>query len=370
MRVLVINTGSTSVRLADVSVASQGSTSHRHEAHPAAPASARRLLERFVGGAEAPDAIAHRVVHGGSDLVDSRIIDADIESRIEALAELAPLHNPVALEWIRACRSILDKPQVAVFDTAFFAAMPAVARRYALGAEPTERYGIRRYGFHGIAHRSMWRRWCQLRPDLPRGGRLITVQLGGGCSITACCQGAAMDTSMGFSPAEGLVMATRCGDIDAAAILHLERRGGMSTEDVERLLNQESGLLGLSGTSADMRDLLNSPGEQARLAVDLYCYRVRKYIGAYQAVLGGADGIVFGGGVGEHAPSVRARSLAHLEWCGIRLDEAANERAVGVESRISSADSPVQAFVIPPDEAAILAEEAYAALAGAPRPPA
>lgn len=179
-----------------------------------------------------------------------------------------------------------------------------------------------------------------------------------------------MDTSMGFSPAEGLVMATRCGDIDAAAILHLERRGGMSTEDVERLLNQESGLLGLSGTSADMRDLLNSPGEQARLAVDLYCYRVRKYIGAYQAVLGGADGIVFGGGVGEHAPSVRARSLAHLEWCGIRLDEAANERAVGVESRISSADSPVQAFVIPPDEAAILAEEAYAALAGAPRPPA
>jgi acetate kinase len=362
MKILVVNTGSTSVKLDALEVDQDAVQSLRAERLAGGEHDPDEPLDAFLAAAGPLDAVAHRVVHGGQDLVESRELNAGIETRIEQLAELAPLHNPQALRWIRACRRHLNKPQVAVFDTAFFAAMPAVSRRYAVPREWESHYGIRRYGFHGIAHRAMWQRWCALRPDLPAGGRLITLQLGGGCSITAIQNGAPLDTSMGFSPAEGLVMATRCGDIDPGAILHLMRRGVMTPNAVEHGINEQSGLLGLSGTSAELRELVEDNAPQARLAVALYCYRIRKYIGAYQMVLGGVDGIVFGGGVGEHMPGVRARVLADLQWCGIQLDTEANQRAVGAEARISSDTSGVDVRVVPVDEAGILAREAYGVL--------
>ena len=362
MNILVINTGSTSVKLAVMAVNDDRSRAIHTARYQAYAQDADALLQEFLSGATPPDACVHRVVHGGDDLVDSRVIDAGIVSAIEALASLAPLHNPVALSWIRACGRQLKVPQVAVFDTAFFNSMPDVAKSYAIPSDRAEVSGIRRYGFHGIAHRAMWQRWCELRPDLPAGGKLISIQLGGGCSITAIQNGVPQDTSMGFSPAEGLVMATRCGDIDAGAIVHLIRNKGMTAEMVEQLINTQSGLLGLSGKSADMQDLIDSPAARSRLAVDMYCYRLKKYIGAYQAALGGADGIVFGGGVGEHMPQVRARTLADMQWCGIEIDATANQRAQGDEMQISGTGSRVDIRVLPVDEAAILVSEARQAL--------
>ena len=246
-------------------------------------------------------------------------------------------------------------PQVAVFDTAFYARLPAVAATYALPRELAARHGLRRYGFHGLAHQALWSRWRELRPDVADGGRLISFQLGAGCSVTAVERGAARDTSMGFSPLEGLVMATRSGDIDPALVTYLQRVEDLSAEESERLLNERSGLLGISGVSGDMRKLLAADDPHARLAVELYCYRARKYLGAYMAVLGGADAILFGGGVGENAAGVRARILAGFEWAGIRLDAAENSAAAGREGRLSAVDSRMDAWVIPVDEARILA---------------
>jgi acetate kinase len=284
-----------------------------------------------------------------------------VEAEIERLAPLAPLHNPLALAWIRACREQLgaELPQVAVFDTGFYARLPEVARTYALPYTLMRKLIVRRYGFHGLAHEAMWRRWRALRSA---DKCVISLQLGAGCSITAVCNGAPVDTSMGFSPLEGLVMATRAGDVDPGLLLYLQRAEGMTPERLEKLLNEESGLLGVSGASSDMRALLTSSDPQARLAVDLYCYRARKYIGAYLATLGGADAILFGGGVGEHAPAVRAKILDSMQWAGIVLDAARNDAAIGTEARISDLNSKVEVWVVPVDEAVILAQAAQAVL--------
>jgi len=304
-------------------------------------------------------------VHGGARLTSTRRIDAAVEAEIERLAALAPLHNPVALAWIRACREALgvDLPQVAVFDTAFYAHLPEVARTYALPHALCERHGLRRYGFHGLAHQALWSRWRVLRPDVADGGRVISFQLGAGCSVTAIDHGRPLDTSMGFSPLEGLVMATRGGDLDPGLVTFLQRVEGLNAADMEQLLNERSGLLGVSGTSADLRTLLAADDPRARLAIDLYCYRARKYLGAYLAVLGGADAVLFGGGVGEHAAVVRAGILAGFAWAGLRLDAVANTATVGREGRISKTDSRIEAWVIPVDEARVLATEALAAVA-------
>lgn len=312
------------------------------------------------------EAVAHRVVHGGERLVQPCLIDDEVEAEIALLTPLAPLHNPAALEWISACRELLgeDIPQVAVFDTAFYARLPEVASHYALPAAMVRAHGLRRYGFHGLAHEALWRRWRRLRPDIKDGGRVISIQLGAGCSITAIDRGVAVDTSMGFTPLEGLVMATRCGDVDPGLLIFLQRAEALSPEQLEHALNHESGLLGLSGESADMQRLLPSSGPDARLAVDLYCYRVRKYIGAYVAVLGGVDGIVFGGGVGEHAPAVRRKILSGLETLGISMDSDANRAAVGVETRVSDDDSNVDVWVLPVDEAEVLARKAVEVIGG------
>lgn len=366
MTALTVNAGSSSVRLA--AFAQQGNSLSRQASvhfpdHGNDPAA---MLRTFLKDyhIEEVAVVAHRIVHGGSRLTAPCRIDAAVQAEIGHLAPLAPLHNPRALEWIGACRTLFgeETAQVAVFDTAFYATLPQVATTYALPRALCARHGIRRYGFHGLAHEAMWRRWCEVRSPAKQGGRAISLQLGAGCSITAIRDGYAVDTSMGFSPLEGLVMATRPGDVDPGALTFLARAEGLSLDQLDRLLNEEAGLLGLSGTSGDMRTLLDADDANARLAIDVYCYRARKYIGAYLAALGGAEAILFGGGVGEHAWLVRAKILTGLERLGIALDPVANRASIGSEMRVSNPGSEVEVWVIPVDEAAILAQAALAVM--------
>ena len=296
-------------------------------------------------------------MHGGVRLVEPCWIDTAVEQEIERLGALAPLHNPTALRWIRACREVFgtDVEQVAVFDTAFYSHLPDVAATYALPRELCQRHGLRRYGFHGIAHAALWERWQEIVGAGRAAERVISLQLGAGCSITAIDQGIAVETSMGFSPLEGLMMATRAGDVDPGLLIHLQRALGMTVDEVEQLLNHDSGLLGVSGLSGDMQRLLESDLPDARLAVDVYCHRARKYVGAYLAVLGGADTILFGGGVGENSPEVRSKILQGLEFAGVRLNESANARSIGQEACISVPSAVPQVWVIPVDEAAVIA---------------
>lgn len=361
--ILTINTGSSSVRLAAFSAEMPllPLAAEHLDAEAGAP---EELLRAFLREHDlnAVAVVAHRIVHGGARFTAATLLDAEAERAIEDLSSLAPLHNPRALRWIAAARTVLgDKVfQVGVFDTAFFAGLPEVAATYALPRDLCKKHGIRRFGFHGLAHQAMNRRWRQLRPEVENGGRVISLQLGSGCSMAATLNGAPQDTSMGFSPLEGLVMATRSGDVDAGVLAYMQREAGLSAQQLEEMLNRQSGLLGVSEISGDMRDLLPASTRAARLAVELYCYRARKYIGAYLAVLGGADAIVLGGGVGENAAPVRERILSGLEWCGLLLDRDANAAAMGREARISTPHSKIEAWVVPVDEAASLAEEAFA----------
>jgi acetate kinase len=310
-----------------------------------------------------PDAVGHRVVHGGPQLFAPALIDEQVLSEITAAGELAPLHNGGALEAIKAARDALgtNVPMIAVFDTAFHHDLPERAARYAIPPEMAIAHGIRRYGFHGLAHRYMSERAAAMIPDVPAAElRLITMQLGSGCSAAAIPGGKCVDTSMGFSPLEGLVMATRSGDIDPAVVRYLCEHERMTPAEVDAWLNHRCGLVGLSGASGDVRELLalESRGDaRAALAIDMFCYRLRKYIGSYLAVLGGADAVVFGGGVGENAAEIRARTCRGMEWCGLRLDEARNARVIGVEGTISADDSPVRALVIPVDEELVIARD-------------
>lgn len=377
MIVLTVNSGSTSVKLAAFEAGAAGEArppprqlEAQHLTSDAALDPAAALRGFIARLHQAPAAVAHRVVHGGTQFTAPALIDDEVRGAIAALAELAPLHNPAALHWIDAAREICgrDVPQVAAFDTAWFSSLPRVAAEYALPPELGVELGIRRYGFHGLAHEAMWRRWCELEPQLPQGGRLITFQLGGGCSVAALDRGHPRDTSMGFSPLEGLVMATRSGDIDAEVVPYLERRLGVSGERVVAMLNQRSGLAGVAGSPADPQALLAAGSEPARFAVELYCYRARKYLGAYLAVLGGCDGITFGGGVGEHVPEVRAQILAGLDWAGIELDSAANRAATGREARISTAGSRVTVRVLPVYEELLMVRAALT-VAKLPRDP-
>jgi acetate kinase len=360
--VLTVNAGSSSTRLA-VFGREEGALKPLAAVHHRDAVEAGIALHGFLKeyGIGRVGVVAHRVVHGGPALVAPCLIDARVEAEIDRLSPLAPLHNPAALAWIRSCRTLLgaDVPQVAVFDTAFYADLPPVARTYAIPRDLARKHGVRRYGFHGLAHQALWRRWRAVRPHVPDGGRVISLQLGAGCSITAVNGGRAVDTSMGFSPLEGLVMATRCGDLDPGLVTYLQRAEGLSPEAAEHLLYHESGLRGVAGDD-DMRTLLASEEPDARRAVELYCYRARKYLGGYLAALGGADAVLFGGGVGENAPQIREAIVANMEWAGIALDAQANRAAAGTEACISRSDSRVQVWVIPVDEAAVLADEAVA----------
>jgi acetate kinase len=273
---------------------------------------------------------------------------------------MAPLHNGPALAAIRAAREALGPavPMVATFDTTFHRRMPEKAARYALQPELAERHGAFRYGFHGLAHRYMAERHAEITSS-PEA-RLITLQLGNGCSATAISAGRSVDTSMGLTPLEGLMMGTRSGDVDPSLPSYLAHREGVEVAEVVGWLNKRSGLLGVSGTSRDMRELLRARDRgdgRAALAVEMFCYRAKKQVGAYLAALGRADAVVFAGGIGERAPEVRAEICSGMEWCGLTLDLERNTRAVGVEARISADSSPVEIYVIPVDEATIIARD-------------
>lgn len=347
-------------------------------------AAVRWLFEHLQSGAtgmspiDQVNAVGHRVVHGGARFSQAIRIDEQIVAELETLSELAPLHNPASLTGIRGAQDLLgsDVPMVAVFDTAFHHNMPAHASTYALPHALAAQHRIRRYGFHGIAHASLADGYARTTGQRLADTRLITLHLGNGCSATAIQQGQSVDTSMGFTPLEGLVMGTRSGDLDPAVVSYLARHTSMSVEAVERLLNEESGLHGVSGRSHDMRTLLAAAEQQqdarATLAITLFCYRVRKYIGAYLAVLGGADAVIFGGGIGEHAPTIRTRICTGMEWCGLRLDAARNAAAVGLSpgsaTRISNDHASLAAYVVATDEETWIARETVRCLRDAGHP--
>lgn len=310
------------------------------------------------------EAVGHRVVHGGETYSSAVRIDDQVEADIASLASLAPLHTPPNLDGMRAAKCAFPQAiHVAVFDTAFHQSIPTHAFLYALPYALYEEQGIRRYGFHGTSHRYVSARAADLlNRDTFTG---ITCHLGNGCSIAAIREGQSVDVSMGLTPLEGLVMGTRSGDIDPSVVMYLQRRLGKSVNDVDRLLNRESGLLGLSGVSNDLREVeqaCKEGNERACDTLDVFAYRVKKYIGAYVAVLGTLDGIVLTGGIGEHGWKMRERILTGLEPLGITLDPVKNRGQVGVEGAVSADASDVTILVIPTDEERLIAEDTHALL--------
>lgn len=311
-------------------------------------------------------AVGHRVVHGGEEFRTSIRVDDAVLATLQDLIPLAPLHNPYNIQGMRAVRSVLGAgvPQVAVFDTAFHASLPEQAYLYAIPYSLYRRHKLRRYGFHGTSHRYVAWRYRTLL-GIPRDEvRVVTLHLGNGCSACAISGGDSVDTSMGYTPLEGLVMGTRAGDIDPALLDVIASKEGMSINEVEGLLNRQSGLLGISGLTHDMRDLLAEIDEhddrRARLAIDVFCYRARKYIGAYLAAMGGADAVIFTGGIGANAPGVRSAIVDGLEWMGLELDEEANAHMQGGETgRITRDDAKLAAWVIPTDEELLIARDTY-----------
>ncbi len=392
MNVLVINAGSSSVkyylyRMPEARVLARGAvervgekvsqlthffddSSHTSEVKTRDVAAAVNLvLDTLVQEGIGPlrniaeiGAVGHRVVHGGEEFTGSVVITDQVIASIEKYADLAPLHNPPNLAGIRAVGARLPSiTQVACFDTAFHTTIPKVAYIYGLPYELYEKYGIRRYGFHGISHRYVARR---VAARMGRGKyevNVITCHLGNGCSITAAKGGRSIDTSMGFTPLEGVPMGTRCGDLDPAILFYLGEKG-YDPQSLNTLCNKHSGLLGISGLSNDIRNLLQlaeEGNERATLAIDIFCYRIRKYIGAYAAVLEPLDAIAFTGGIGENAVRLREQICRNMSQLGVRLDPAANEKAIGAEALISASNSPVRVFVIPTNEQVGIAKDTY-----------
>ena len=312
-------------------------------------------------------AVGHRVVHGGERFRDHALIDQAVLEGIEDCVELAPLHNPVNLKGIRAAGELLGgaTPQVAVFDTAFHMTMPEASYLYGLPYELYEKHGIRRYGFHGTSHQYLAYRYGRMRGLAPEAVNIITLHLGGGCSACAIRGGQSFATSMGFTPLAGLLMGTRSGDLDPSVIAYLAGKEDLGVADIDKLLNNQSGLLGLSGLSGDIRVLLQAVAEggnhRAELAVELFCRRVRHYIGAYLAEMDGAEALVFSGGIGENAPEVRRRICQGLSWCGVVLDEARNEAMTGgALGEITTDESHLKVFVVPTNEELLIARETAA----------
>jgi acetate kinase len=319
-------------------------------------------------------AVGHRVVHGGEVFSESALIDAKVLQQIVNCIDLAPLHNPSNIKGIEAVRNLLGKdvPQVAVFDTAFHHTIPEKAHLYAIPYHLYRRHRIRRYGFHGTSHRYVAFRYRALRQLTPDQTNIISLHLGNGCSATAVRAGKSVDTTMGMTPLEGLVMGTRSGDLDPAIVNLIAAKEAMSPSEVDTLLNTQSGLLGVSGLTNDMRDLLSELNDhddrRVRLAIEIFCYRARKYIGALLACMEGADAIVFTGGIGEKSPEIRARICEGMGWAGLKLDQARNEQMVGREGMISSDDSQLLAFAIPTDEELLIARDTLRVILGQPHP--
>jgi len=394
MKIFVVNCGSSSIKyrlfdMADESVLAKGllervgepeaQLHHAPAGRPAATLAAaapdhragmrlilQTLTDSRVGvlwGVEQIEGVGHRVVHGGRALTASARIDADLLRRIRENCELAPLHNPPNLTGIEAAMAAMPSvPHVAVFDTAFLATLPPKAHRYAVPGDWHDRHHVRKYGFHGTSHRYVTLRAAELLGRDVREVNLVTAHLGNGCSITAVAGGQAVDHSMGMTPLEGLVMGTRCGDLDPAVVLYMLERG-LSAKDVDRTLNKESGLLGLSGCSNDMRDLLEAAAgghAGARLAMDVFVYRLAKYVGAYWAILPGVDALVLTGGIGENAAPVRAELVRSLGRLGARLDEQRNAETVGGRAGpISAEGSALPVWVVPTNEELMIARDTH-----------
>ncbi|MEW5754807.1 MAG: acetate kinase [Pseudomonadota bacterium] len=314
-----------------------------------------------------PDAIGHRVVHGGERFVQAARIDAAVIAGIRAVTPLAPLHNPANLLGIEIMRELFPTvPQVAVFDTAFHHTLPEHAFRYALPEDCYDKHQVRRYGFHGTAHQALVRQAAEFLRRPVSELNLITLHLGNGASVAAIERGRCIDTSMGMTPLEGLVMGSRCGDLDPAIPGYLARSMNLTSDQIDDLLNHHSGLLGLCG-SRDMRAILAREAQgdaRAHLAVTLFCYRVRKYIGAYLAVLGPLDAVVFSGGIGEHAFEIRRRCCAGLEHLGIEIDDEKNLQRAQPPAAIHASDSRIQILVLPADEEREIARQTVDCLGG------
>ena len=385
MKVLVFNCGSSSVKYQlylmpeaeviakgavqrigeDLSDGSELKLEEHDENHDQALETIKKMLTHEKGPLKSMkeiDACGHRVVHGGERFTGSVRIDEEIEDVIEEFIDLAPLHNPANLAGIKAVDHMMgDVPQVACFDTAFHQSIPKVAYLYALPYEMYTDFKIRKYGFHGISHRYVARRAAKMMSKEKYGVNLITCHLGSGSSITAIKDGKSIDTSMGLTPLEGLVMGTRTGDVDAAIIFHLKRKG-YSVQDQEKIFNKKSGLLGISGLSNDVRDLENhaAKGEKrAELALDIFAYKIKKYIGMYLGILNGCDGIVFTGGIGENGIIMRKRILENMEKLGIHLDDEKNSMEENIEREIHAEDSTIKVFVIPTNEEKAIARDTH-----------
>ncbi len=319
-------------------------------------------------------AVGHRVVHGGEKFTRSIKISDSVIVEIEDNIDLAPLHNPANLKGINAAKELLGPgvPQVAVFDTAFHSTMPEASYLYAIPYQLYRRHRIRRYGFHGTSHRYVAYRYRQMMKIKREETSIITLHLGNGCSACAIKNGESLDTSMGLTPLEGLVMGTRGGDIDPSILEFIHHKEGMSLVEIDTMLNKQSGLLGISGLTNDMRELLDEEKEKqdrrATLAINIFCMRVKKYIGAYLAEMGGADAIVFTGGIGENSPIIRERICNGLEWMGLTLDKKKNTAMTnGKEGIISSQKSTLKAFVIPTNEELLIARDTVRTVKNAPR---
>jgi acetate kinase len=395
MNVLALNCGSSSVKFALLAV------------EPEAPAAAARALARgtverlgsearlsfsrdgcderadepiadhaqavervlgWLGGSDDVQAVGHRVVHGGARFTTPTRVDDALVEAVQALEDLAPLHNRPSLAGIRACRAVLpsETPMVAAFDTAFHAALPEHAAQYAIPRDLARRHGIRRFGFHGLSYAWTTAQAAAVLGRAANEVRLVALHLGSGASAVAIRGGVSVETSMGLTPLEGLVMSTRSGDVDPGLVGYLARREGASVDEVERWLNGRSGLLGLAGESGDVRDLLARERDdpRARLALAVFCHRARKYLGAYLAVLEGADAVVFTGGIGEHQPELRRRIAGGFAWCGLEIDAGRNATTLGREAVISTEGSRVTALVVPADEERVIAHQTAACLAG------
>jgi acetate kinase len=366
VKVLSLNCGSSSIRwgLFDVSAEAEiaaGKLDESDDGNAIWPRIDELLARLAREGSEAPDAIGHRIVHGGEEFADATLIDDDVMAAIEAAVPLAPAHNPKCLRGIRAARKVFPSiPHVAVFDTAFHQSMPPEAYTYPIPYEFYERDRIRRYGFHGTSHRYVSQRAAEILGKPVDAFTGVTCHLGNGSSIAAIREGRSVDTSMGWTPLEGLMMGTRSGDLDPAIVLELAARSELGIEKVESLLNNESGLLGISGVSGDLRAVesaADAGAPRARLALDVFAHRVRRGIGSALGVLGGADAIVLTGGIGEHAVAMRERVVGSMSGLGVHFDAEANLRCVGQEGRISSDRSPIAVLVIPSREEWLIARE-------------
>jgi acetate kinase len=307
------------------------------------------------------NAVGHRVVHGGEKFNSSVLITDEVINSLEQCIELAPLHNPPNLKGIYAMKSLLPNvPQVGTFDTAFHQSMPDYAYHYAIPYSLYSKYAIRRYGFHGTSHRYVSQRACEILGVDINKQKIITCHLGNGCSVAAILNGKSVDTSMGLTPVEGLVMGTRSGDLDLGVLTYVMQREELDVSTANSFINKHCGLLGVSGVSSDMRELRNAAKEgndRARLAIDMFCYRVRKYIGAYAAILGGVDLIVFTGGIGENADAIRASIAKDFEYLGLLFDPERNAEAGGKEKVISKEKSKVTLMVVPTNEELVIARD-------------